>query len=146
MRRLILALAASLLLIGCATQKYTPTSQKKDSTYVSKQYLDQLISSAFRHDSVYVHDSVFVKEKGDTVTKYVEKVRYKYQIVHDTVHHTGTLHDTTFIEKRDTTTLIEKVEVEKPIRWYDKGFIWFGRVCCIAALFWILFLYLKRRV
>lgn len=58
----------------------------------------------------YVRDSIFVKEKGDTVYKYVEKWRYR------DLWHTDTLIkvkvDSVYI--KDT----EIREVEKPLSWW----------------------------
>ena len=139
-------MAVCLLLVGCATQKYVPSGHRKDSTYTGHQDFEQIADRTFRHDSIYVHDSIFVKEKGDTVTKYVEKIRYKYRVLRDTVWRSREVHDTTYMERRDTTRLVETVEVEKPLRWYDKTFIVLGKIFCIAALIWALFLYLRRRV
>ena len=37
------------------------------------------------------------------------------------------------------------VYIEKPHRWYETGLMWAGGLCCIAAIMWALFLYLKRK-
>ena len=37
-------------------------------------------------DSVYKRDSVFVKEKGDTIYKYVERYRDRYKFLRDTIY------------------------------------------------------------
>ena len=54
----------------------TQTIYVRDTTYVSKVQVD----------SVYKRDSVFVKEKGDTIYKYVERYRDRYKFLRDTIY------------------------------------------------------------
>ena len=147
MRRL-LPILITLLLAGCATQRYVPTAStvQRDSIYVSSARLDSLYRSLFKRDSVYIHDSVYVYQKGDTVTKYVEKLKYVYRATADTVYRDRVIRDTAYIAKTDSVQVVYTEYVEKPIKWYNQGFIWLGRLCCIALILWILFLYLKRKL
>ena len=60
----------------------------------------------------YQHDSVFVKEKGDTVYKYVEHIRYRDRVKVDTL-----------IKVRvDSVTVesIKEVKVAQPLTWWQK--------------------------
>lgn len=127
MRRAVILLLAALLLAACSTIRYVPVETVRSDT---------LIRNEARLDSIYVRDSIYVYQKGDTVTKYVEKWRYKYK--------TNT--DTLYIAKRDTVTVTVTEVREKPIKWYNQGFIWVGRLCCIALILWTIFLYLRRKL
>lgn len=77
MKRIILLGLVVLLLCSCgATRVQTQTIYVRDTTYVSKVQVD----------SVYKRDSVFVKEKGDTIYKYVERYRDRYKFLRDTIY------------------------------------------------------------
>lgn len=127
MRRAVVLLLAALLLAACSTIRYVPVETVRSDT---------LIRNEARLDSIYVRDSIYVYQKGDTVTKYVEKWRYKYKIKTDTL----------YIAKRDTVTVTVTEVREKPMKWYNQGFIWVGRLCCIALILWAIFLYLRRKL
>ena len=67
----------SLLVTSCgAARVQTQTIYVRDTTYISKVQVD----------SVYNRDSVFVKEKGDTIYKYVERYRDRYKFLRDTIY------------------------------------------------------------
>lgn len=142
----IALLIAALLLAGCTGTRHAATYQtQQDSTYFSRQRLDSLFAAILRRDSIYQRDSIFVYRKGDTVTKYVERLRYKLEQRTDTLRINTLRVDTLYAVKADSIRVEVPVYVEKRIKWYDKGFIWVGRLCCIAAILWALFLYLKRK-
>lgn len=128
----LLWILAALLLTSCAATKRT-TTETHEREYNSTQHLDSLFKSTLSRDSIYIHDSIYVREKGDTLYKYVEKIRYTLKV--DTVYR-----DSGRVEVHE-----RPVYVEKPVKWYNKGFMWLGRMCCIAAILWALFLYLKRK-
>lgn len=79
----------------------------------------------------YQHDSVFVKEKGDTIYKYVEHVRYRDHYKIDTLFRVREVHDTTTVEKK----------VEKELTAYQKtkmnAFWWLilAIVVCLVIIF-----------
>ena len=75
-----------------------------------------------RIDSVryWQKDSVFIREKGDTVFQYVEKVRYRDRFRIDTLKEVREVHDTTFFER--------KVEKELSV----------GQKAKIRAFWWLL--------
>ena len=117
-----------LMLASCASTRHASTTRiDRDSTY---HYARQL-------DSLY--------EKGDTVTKYVEKTLYKWRTRTDTVYRDRLRVDTLYIERTDSVTVEKPVYIEKPIKWYNQGFMWLGKMCCIALILWAIFLYLKRK-
>lgn len=85
-----------------------------------------------RIDSVwqYQHDSVYVREKGDTVYHYVEKIRYRDRFKVDTLISIREMHDTTVVERK----------VERELTWSQKArlniFPWLlALLICAAA--WI---------
>lgn len=136
-----------MLLAGCAsTRRAVNTYQmQQDSTYSSVQRLDSLFRVMMQRDSVYQRDSIYIREKGDTVTKYVERTKYRIVTRTDTVYRDRLRIDTLYINRTDSVTVEKPVYIEKQMKWYDKGFIWVGRLCCLAAILWALFLYLKRK-
>lgn len=67
----------AVLVTSCgAARVQTQTIYVRDTTYISKVQVD----------SVYKRDSVFVKEKGDTIYKYVERYRDRYKFLSDTIY------------------------------------------------------------
>lgn len=67
----------AVLVASCgAARVQTQTIYVRDTTYISKVQVD----------SVYKRDSVFVKEKGDTIYKYVERYRDMYKFLRDTIY------------------------------------------------------------
>lgn len=60
---------------------------------------------------------------------------------------TVTVKDKEAITDRNNKILVRDIQyVEKPLKWYDQGFIWVGRICCLAAILWTIFLYIRRKV
>ena len=137
----LLWILAALLLTSCAATKRTTTEREYNST----QHLDSLFTSTLSRDSIYIHDSIYVREKGDTLYKYVEKIRYKYITRQDTITRYTLKVDTVYRDSGHVEVNERPVYVEKPVKWYNKGFMWLGRMCCIASILWALFLYLKRK-
>lgn len=140
----LLWILAALLLTSCAATKRT-TTETREREYNNTQRLDSLFKSTLSRDSIYIHDSIYVREKGDTLYKYVEKIRYKYITRQDTITRYTLKVDTVYRDSGRVEVYERPVYVEKPVKWYNKGFIWLGRMCCIAAILWALFLYLKRK-
>ena len=84
-------------------------------------------------DSVwqYQHDSVYVREKGDTVYKYVEHIRYRDRIKVDTFYRVKV--DSVAVER------IKEVKVEKPLSWWQKakiGAFWWLCALVIGLILW----------
>ena len=60
---------------------------------------------------------------------------------------TVTVKDKAAVTDRNNKILVRDIQyVEKPLKWYDQGFIWVGRICCLAAILWTIFLYIRRKV
>lgn len=135
MRFLVMIIAAAML-TGCASTRRAASSRDtRDSTHIISQQVD----------SIYYRDSIYIKEKGDTVTYYVERLRYAYKIKTDTIYTYKLNRDTVYAVRTDSIRVTVPTYIEKPRKWYDTGAIWLGRMCCLAFLLWVLFLYLKRK-
>ena len=79
----------------------------------------------------YQKDSVFIKEKGDTVYKYVEHIRYRDRIKVDTLVKIKV--DSVAVET------VKVVEVDKPLSWVQTakiGAFWWLLLAVIALLGW----------
>lgn len=139
----LLWILAALLLVGCASRR--DVTRHSETIYKYQDRQDSVFKALFLRDSIYVHDSIYVRDKGDTVYQYVEKLRYQYKDRVDTIYKNVLRCDTVYIERTDTTTVIKEVRVVKPVKWYNQGFVCLGRMCCIAVIMWLIFLYLKRK-
>lgn len=135
MRFLFMIIAAAMLTSCASTRRATSSRDTRDSTRIISQQVD----------SIYYRDSIYIKEKGDTVTYYVERLRYAYKIKTDTIYTYKLKRDTVYAVRTDSIRVTVPTYIEKPRKWYDTGAIWLGRMCCLAFLLWVLFLYLKRK-
>ena len=140
----ILWIVALLMLMSCAATRKASTEEVTDN-YRSTEKLDSIFINAIQRDSIYLRDSIDVREKGDTVYKYVEKLRYKYVNSVATLYRTIVRVDTAYVDRTKLEVYEKPVYIEKEIKWYNKCFIWLGRICCLAAILWAIFLYLKRK-
>ena len=115
------------MLSGCASRRYTPSTDahQRDSIYITQ----------LQRDSIYLRDSIYVLVDGDTVTKYIERIEYRYKMIHDTV----------YSERVDSVYIREPYPVEKALKWHERGALWIGRMCVIAIILYTIFLYLKKR-
>lgn len=143
MKHLLCWILAALLLISCTASRDVIKHNETFYKYQDRQ--DSIFKALLLRDSIYARDSIYVREKGDTVYQYVEKMRYQYIDRVDTIYRNVLRCDTVYINRTDTTTVIKEVKIKKPVKWYNQGFVWVGRICCIAAILWALFLYLKRK-
>lgn len=118
---LILATGLLFFMAGCSPRIIERVSVQRDTTYIT------------RTDSVkfYDRDSIFVKEKGDTVYKYVEKWRWRDRVKIDTV----------LSVKVDSVTVerVKEVKVQQPLSWWQKfrlGAFWWLVGSVLALLLW----------
>ena len=142
--RHIFWIVALLMLMSCATSRKASTTEV-DTNYQYTERLDSIFITTVQRDSIYLHDSIYVREKGDTVYKYVEKLRYKYVNSVDTLYRTIVRVDTAYVDRTKLEVYEKPVYIEKKVKWYDKVCMWLGRICCLAAILWAIFLYLKRK-
>ena len=122
---LLLALLLSVILLtlasSCSPRIVEHIRYQHDTTYV------------VRLDSVrfYDRDSIFVKEKGDTIYKYVEKWRWRDRVRVDTFYRTRV--DSVAVEHTKI------VEVEKPLSGWRKwqiGAFWWLCGAVVLLLLW----------
>lgn len=139
----LLCITVLLMLMSCAATRKAST--EVDNKYHYTERLDSIFIIAVQRDSIYTHDSIYVREKGDTVYKYVEKLRYKYVNSVDTLYRTITQVDTAYVDRTKLEVYEKPVYIEKKVKWYNKVCMWLGRICCLAAILWAIFLYLKRK-
>lgn len=112
---LLSLLAFILLMCSCRTEYIPVETVKYDSIFFSK----------LEKDSIFVRDSVFVREKGDTITK------FKYQYIYRYVTNT----DTVYISHTDSVQV--PYPVERRLSWWERQKQDFGE-----ALFGIVFVYM----
>lgn len=93
----LMLLAAMASATSCSPRIIENISYKRDTTYVQQ----------VKVDSVYRRDSVFIREKGDTVIIYKERIRDRYVFRHDTLRLVKV--DSVVVER------VKEVEVEKPL-------------------------------
>ena len=118
---LVVALGILLALSSCSPRVVEHIRYQRDTTYIVKR------------DSVrfYDRDSIFVREKGDTVYKYVEKWRWRDRVRVDTFYRTRI--DSVAVERTKI------VEVEKPLSGWRKwqiGAFWWLCGAVVLLLLW----------
>ena len=147
MRHIVTVIYLLVLLSGCSSSRQASTSVfSKDSISHYQSKADSLYRVIMQRDSTYHHDSIHVFVKGDTVEKYVEKTIYRFRTHRDTVYHYVFLHDTAYVSREDSVVVEKVVYKEKPLKSSEQAFLWIGRMCCLAFLLWMMFIYLKRRL
>ena len=134
-----------LLLVLTACSPCRQVVEQTDSANHVAHERDSVSHAAHERDSVHHRDSVYVYHSGDTLYIYKEKQVVKW---HERVDTT-----TKYIERADTTARVaerrEEIAPAAPapesIKWYDRGAIWVGRLCLLALLLWLIFIYIKRK-
>lgn len=119
--REVLAILLVLCLASCSPRVIERVVVQHDTTRVVVR------------DSVwqYQRDSVFLQERGDTVYKYVEHIRYRDRVKVDTFYRVKV--DTVAVEA------IKEVEVTQPLTWWQKTrqqAFWPLLLACLALLIW----------
>lgn len=107
----LMLLAAMASATSCSPRIIENIRYQRDTTYVQQ----------VKVDSVYRRDSVFIKEKGDTVIIYKERIRDRYVFRHDTLRLVKV--DSVVVER------VKEVEVEKSLS------AW--KTAKIAAFWWL---------
>lgn len=114
---LVAVAVLALIMCSCKSIEYVP---------VIEQRTDTLVQKVIERDSIHIHDSTIVREAGDTVL--IERWHTKYR---DRWHH-----DSIYISKTDSVPVPYPVTeyVEKPLKWWQKGLIWFGIIVMMIAI------------
>ena len=120
-RKIAFSLVLLLALCSCSPRIVEHVVVQRDTTRV-------VVRDSVRF---YDRDSIFVKEKGDTVYKYVEKWRWR-----DRVHV-----DTFYKVRVDSVTVerVKEVKVAQPLTWWQKfrqGAFWWLAGAVLLLLLW----------
>lgn len=98
-----IAVIATLCCNSCRSVKEIPV-EKTEYKYIDR-YIDKI-----KIDSIYQRDSVYIRDKGDTIYEYKDKIIIKYQYLSDTI----------YICKVDSISVPQIIEVEKKLsRWEE---------------------------
>lgn len=118
---LILTILGLNLAVSCSPKIYERVVYQHDTTYVQ----------SVKVDSVYRRDSVFVREKGDTVFIYKERIRDRYVFRHDTLRLVKV--DSVAVER------VKEVKIEKPLSAWKSakiGAFWWLVAAVLLLLLW----------
>ena len=119
----IFCILVILCATGCCTTKVVEhIIHQRDTTYIERQKVD----------SVYKRDSIYIREKGDTVYIYKEKIRDRYRYIHDTIRLVKV--DSVFIDRP------VEVEKEKPLTWWQTARLeafWWLAGAVVLLLAWV---------
>ena len=117
----LMLLAAMASATSCSPRIIENISYQRDTTYIQQ----------VKVDSVYRRDSVFIREKGDTVIIYKERIRDRYVFRHDTLRLVKV--DSVAVER------IKEVKVEKPLSAWETAKIeafWWLVASVLLLLLW----------
>ena len=117
----LLLLAAMAAATSCSPRIIENNRYQRDTTYIQQ----------VKVDSVYRRDSVFIREKGDTVIIYKERIRDRYVFRHDTLRLVKV--DSVAVER------IKEVKVEKPLSAWETAKIeafWWLVASVLLLLLW----------
>ena len=119
--------ALCLMLAGCKAVKQTVEVPVyvHDTTYVAKEV----------HDSTFIDRWHTEYQKGDTIFITNEVTKIVTKIKTDTA--------CKYIERPVTVSKTEIVEVEKPLSWWQKTFVWIGVLCLIGIVLWLVWKFRK---
>ena len=142
-----ICLWAAVALFSCRSTAPTGGRQSvaRDSVLVRD-------SVAVRHE-VRVRDSVRVKDSTVIVTDETGRV-LKEEHYRETERHRDREDELKALRseidrlrsmKSDTVQTVIRETVERDLPWYDEGFMWIGRVCCVLAAWWLITVYLKKK-
>ena len=114
MRFLFMIIAAAMLTSCASTRRATSSRDTRDSTRIISQQVDSIYRQLMQRDSIYYRDSIYIKEKGDTVTYYIERLRYAYKIKTDTIYTYKLKRDTVYAVRTDSIRVTVPTYIEKP--------------------------------
>lgn len=117
-----------LTLVGCRTVKVVEQVPVyvHDTSYQTKEV----------HDSTYIDRWHTIIQKGDTIFVTDEVTKIKYVTKTDTAYKV--------VEKPVVVSKTETVEVERPLRWWQKGLMWMGLMGLIGLMGWIVLKIYKK--
>lgn len=119
MKRLLpIVLLASAICSSCRTVRVVEQ--------VPVEVHDTVYQKMVQRDSIYIDHFREVTQKNDTIYITDEVTKTKIVTKTDTAYR--------YIERPVTVAKIETVEVEKPLRWWQKGLMWTGAIGILTAL------------
>ena len=127
--RIICAPVAAWLLAGCSpkTAEHVQVKSVHDTVRVAVERVDTFKTG----DTL----RVYVRERGDTVTVWRDRVRWRTQV--------REAHDTVWASRTDTVTRVERVTVERPREMGD--WMWPMAAGVLAGVAAALFLFNRRK-
>ena len=119
--------ALCLMLAGCNAVKQTVEVPVyiHDTTQIVRE----------DHDSTFIDQWHTEYQKGDTLFITNEVTKIVTKIKTDTAYK--------YIEKPVVVSKTETVEVEKPLSWWQKTFVWIGVLCLIGIVLWLVWKFRK---
>ena len=117
-----------LLASGCSKKVYVPMESER-VVYRT----DTLRQMQVRYDSIFVRDSVALVMRNDTVflTKYRDQFKYLFKT--DTLYTSKT--DSIYVYKKEPYPVEVIKEVARPLKWWQKTFMWMGVVALLAICY-----------
>lgn len=137
MKRALKLLLLCVCLVGCKAQKEIQIERVEVPVPIVQEHTIEQVRVDHVRDTLIQRDSVFYCIKGDTVT--IEKWHYLQGTTNvvrvDTLH----VYDSVPYPVRvDVEKFINNtVEVEKPLRWWQKGLMWAGGIGILLLAFFI---------
>ena len=126
--RIICAPVAALLLAGCSPRVATESVRAShDTVRVAAQRVDTFKTG----DTL----RVYVRERGDTVTVWRDRVRWRTQV--------REMHDTVWASRTDTVTRVERVTVGRPRARGD--WMWPMAAGVLAGVAAALFFFIRKK-
>lgn len=107
--------------VSCSTQYIPVETVRTDSVFLSR----------LQRDSLIIRDSIYIKEKGDTVLEYRNRIIYRNVLVNDTV----------YINVRDSVQV--PVPVEKKLTFWEKQVKELGHICTGVVFIYMLYLLMR---
>lgn len=136
-----------LLLVLTACSPCRQVVEQSDSVSHVAHERDSVSHTGVARDSVSRRDSVYIYRSGDTLYIYKERQLVKWrERVDTTTKHTERADTTTSVAERREETTARAAPAAEPIKWYDRATIWVGRLCLLALLLWLIFIYIKRKL
>ena len=132
MRKFVLGLMGLMGLIGLVGCKTV-----KETVEVPVYIHDTTQTVRELHDSIYIDRFREVTKMGDTIYITDSIAVIKYSLITDTAYR--------YIERPVPVVRTEQVEVEKPLRWWQKGLMWAGAIGILTALAAVVVRILRRR-
>lgn len=127
MKKLLYIAAFSLVWLictSCTKKVYVPVT----STVTDIQYKDKV-----RYDTTYLFDSIHIKEKGDTITIYRYRDRWRDRYMYDTV----------YMCKIDT--IREPYPLEKELTRLQRLQMNFGTASFFAVMLFISYWFIRKK-